>query len=202
MAVTAVFFDVGETLVDEQRYWQLLADRLELQPHVLWAAVGVTIARAEEHTALWEHLGIERPSDDSLPTYERGDLYPDALPCLDELRRRGYFVGIAGNQTAMLEDWARTESLPADVIASSARWGVRKPAPAFFGRVIDACERPAAEIAYVGDRVDNDIVPALEAGLVAVHVRRGPWGCLQSGADRAHIRLDSLAELPEALAHV
>lgn len=202
MAVTAVFFDVGETLVDEQRYWHLLADRLELQPHILWAAVGVTIAQNEEHTALWEHLGIERPNDDSLPAYERGDLYPDALPCLEGLRRRGYFVGIAGNQTATLENWARSESLPADVIASSARWGARKPEPAFFDRVIDACERPAAEIAYVGDRVDNDIVPALEAGLVAVHVRRGPWGYLQSGAERAHIQLDSLVELPEALAHV
>ena len=40
----------------------------------------------------------------------------------------------------------------------------------------------------------------LAAGLVAIHVRRGPWGYLQQGAEQAHIRLDSLAELPEALA--
>jgi len=202
VAVRAVFFDVGETLVDEQRYWRLLAERLELEPHVLWAALGVTIARGEEHTALWDHLGIERPSDEGLPIYERGDLYLDALPCLQELRRRGYFVGIAGNQTSTLESWARSESLPADVIASSARWGVRKPDPVFFERVVVASGRPAGEVAYVGDRIDNDVVPALEAGLVAVHVRRGPWGYLQPGAERAHIRLDSLAALPQALANV
>ena len=61
MAVTAVFFDVGETLVDEERYWRGLAEVIGIGPQVLWAALGVTIARGEEHTALWEHLGIERP---------------------------------------------------------------------------------------------------------------------------------------------
>jgi FMN phosphatase YigB (HAD superfamily) len=60
----------------------------------------------------------------------------------------------------------------------------------------------AAEIAYVCDRVDNDVAPAATAGMVAVFLRRGPWGYLQ--ADRpeaalARIRIDSLADLPEAL---
>jgi HAD superfamily hydrolase (TIGR01549 family) len=199
--VKAVFFDVGETLVDERAYWAELARRVGLGPHVLWAALGVTIERGEEHTALWEHLGLERPSDEGL-LYHRDELFPDALPCLEELRAEGYFVGIAGNQTAALEDWARAESLPADVVASSAGWGVRKPDPAFFRRMVEEAGRPPGEVAYVGDRVDNDVVPALAAGLVAVHVRRGPWGHLQSGAERAHIRLDSLAELPQALAGV
>jgi HAD superfamily hydrolase (TIGR01662 family) len=199
--VKAVFFDVGETLVDERAYWAELARRVGLGPHVLWAALGVTIERGEEHTALWEHLGLERPSDEGL-LYHRDELFPDALPCLEELRAEGYFVGIAGNQTAALEDWARAESLPADVVASSAGWGVRKPDPAFFRRMVEEAGLPPGEVAYVGDRVDNDVVPALAAGLVAVHVRRGPWGHLQSGAERAHIRLDSLAELPQALAGV
>ena len=56
-----------------------------------------------------------------------------------------------------------------------------------------------AELAYVGDRVDNDVVPALAAGLVAVHVRRGPWGRLQS-APPAALAVDSLADLSRALA--
>jgi len=37
---------------------------------------------------------------------------------------------------------------------------------------------------------------------VAVHLRRGPWGHQQRAAAHAHIRLDSLAELPQALAGV
>ena len=56
MALKGVVFDVGETLVDEERWWRRLADREGLQPHVVWAALGVTIARGEEHEALWRHL--------------------------------------------------------------------------------------------------------------------------------------------------
>jgi len=36
------------------------------------------------------------------------------------------------------------------------------------------------EIAYVGDRLDNDIPPALAAGMIAVFVRRGPWGWIDA----------------------
>jgi HAD superfamily hydrolase (TIGR01662 family) len=201
VGLKAVFFDVGETLVDEQAYWAALARRTELDPHVLWAALGITIARGEDHTALWGHLGIERPSDEGL-LYHRDELFPDAIPTLEELRSRGYFVGIAGNQTAALEAWARSERLTADVVATSAGWGVRKPDLAFFERLVSEAGCAAGEVAYVGDRVDNDVVPARAAGLVAVHVRRGPWGHLQRGAEQAHIRLDSLAELPEALVGV
>jgi FMN phosphatase YigB (HAD superfamily) len=56
MALKAVFFDVGETLVDEERWWRVLAERSGLQPHVVWAALGVTIERGEEHNELWRHL--------------------------------------------------------------------------------------------------------------------------------------------------
>jgi FMN phosphatase YigB (HAD superfamily) len=55
-------------------------------------------------------------------------------------------------------------------------------------------------VAYVGDRVDNDVIPAAAAGLVAVHVRRGPWGSLQRTPPAASLAVDHLASLPEALA--
>jgi len=199
--VRAVFFDVGETLVDEQFYWHELAVRLGMPPHVLWAALGVSIERGEEHTRLFSYLGVERPAAWDELTYRREDFYPDALPCLEELRRRGFLVGVAGNQTAALEAWTRGQTLPVDVIGSSAGWGVRKPSRAFFERIVAEAACAPGEVAYVGDRVDNDVIPAAEAGLVAVHVRRGPWGYLQDGAERASLRVDSLAELPAALGH-
>lgn len=200
MALKAVFFDVGETLVDEERYWRQLADAIGIGPHVLWAALGVTIARGEDHTELWQYLGIERPPEWDALAYVRSDLYPDAVACLEELRRAGLFVGIVGNQTSALERWARAEALPADYISSSASWGVRKPAAAFFERVVEIARCTPAEIAYVGDRVDNDVLPAAAAGLVAVHVRRGPWGRLQDAGAHATVQVDTLAELPAALA--
>jgi HAD superfamily hydrolase (TIGR01549 family) len=201
VALRAVVFDVGETLVDEERWWRELAERAGLQPHVVWAGLGMTIARGEEHNALWGHLGIDKPVQwwESI-TYSLDDLYPDALDCLQRARQLGLAVGVVGNQTAAMEAWARDASLPADVISSSASLGVRKPDPEFFVKIVELMGCRAGEVAYVGDRVDNDVLPAAAAGLVAVHVRRGPWGRLQPTPPEATLGIDDLASLPDALA--
>ena len=194
----AVFLDVGETLVNEDRYWREVAAAAGLEPHVVTAALGVTIARGEDHTALWSHLGIDRPGSVGEISYAEDDLYPDAVPCLEALRNLGLRVGLAGNQSEALERWTR-ETLRVSVIGSSVSWGVRKPDPAFFGRMLVEAGCAPEELAYVGDRVDNDVVPALAAGFVAVHVRRGPWGRLQQAPPGALV-VDSLAQLTDALA--
>jgi FMN phosphatase YigB (HAD superfamily) len=199
VALEAVFLDVGETLVDEQRYWREAAALAGLDPHVVLAALGVTIARSEEHTELWSHLGVPKPDALGEIVYERDDLYRDALPCLERLSVLGFRVGLAGNQSQALERWLREEKLPVSVIGSSASWGVRKPARAFFERMVAEAGCDPGELAYVGDRVDNDVSPALNMGLVAVHLRRGPWGRLQPTPPGA-VAIETLAELPDALA--
>jgi FMN phosphatase YigB (HAD superfamily) len=202
MRLRAVFFDVGETLVDERGYWERVGAQAGVESHVLLAALGVTIARGEDHVELWRHLAVARPAVVDDVVYEAFELYPDALACLADVRQLGLFVGIVGNQSTALERWAREQEPPADLIASSASWGVRKPAREFFERMVTEAGARPHEVAYVGDRVDNDVQPALEAGLVAVHVRRGPWGRLQAGGERASLQVDSLAALPRALARL
>jgi FMN phosphatase YigB (HAD superfamily) len=100
-----------------------------------------------------------------------------------------------GNMGSVNEELVRPY---VDFVGSSERWGALKPTAEFFARVIAEVGRPPAEIAYVGDRVDDDVLPAKRAGVFAVHIRRGPCGYLQdpSGADA---RIDSLAELPGVL---
>ena len=119
------------------------------------------------------------------------------MPCLNELRHAGFRLGAAGNMPESFEQLLRGR---VDFTGSSQRWGVDKPDAGFFTRIAEEAGELPERIAYVGDRVDNDVVPARAAGLLAVHVRRGPWGLLQAGAEQAHLRLDSLAELPDALA--
>jgi FMN phosphatase YigB (HAD superfamily) len=97
----------------------------------------------------------------------------------------------------------RSLDTPVSLVASSARWGVEKPVPAFFERI---CAEMAVEpdsVAYVGDRVDNDVFPAKAAGMFAVLVRRGPWGHLHARrpeAATANLRLDDLTLVPRILA--
>ena len=191
MAVEAVCFDVGETLIDETNMWTRVAHAGGLTPFTLMAGLGATIARGEQHTAVWELLGVENPPG----SWTMQDWYPDALPCLERLRVAGYRIYACGNTPASVEQ----ELAPLfDGVASSEGLGVWKPAPEFFDKMAELAGVPAAKIAYVGDRVDNDVEPALRAGMVGVHIRRGPWGYLQGAAP---IQIDSLDELPAVLAN-
>ena len=191
MAVEAVVFDIGETLVDETRHWLDIAEAANVPALTLFGVMGGLIATGRDFTEVWDVLGVAAPAGE----FPMDSWYQDALDCLERLRSAGFRVCACGNTPL------RTERLVepyVDAAASSAGWGVRKPSPEFFARVAELAGAPVERIAYVGDRVDNDIVPALAAGMVAVHIRRGPWGYLHEPPAGA-IRIESLDELPGAL---
>jgi HAD superfamily hydrolase (TIGR01549 family) len=211
MSIRAVCFDVGETLIDETRHWMEWADFLGVPALTLFTAIGVTMERGQSLRRVFE---IFRPDIDPATArklriaqgwiydFTAADLYPDVLPCLTSLRASGYKVLIAGNQPIESEAALIRLNLPADVIASSAGWGISKPDPRFFAKVIEAANEPAESIAYVGDRLDNDVLPSVAAGMKAVFVRRGPWGWMHAEMpqiERAHLRIDSLLDLPDRL---
>jgi HAD superfamily hydrolase (TIGR01662 family) len=197
--VRAVVFDVGETLVDETRLWGAVADAIGLPRLTVFGVVGGVIERGGHHRDAFALLDRDLVG---WPILEARDFYPDALACLERLRAAGYRVGVAANQPATTEAFLRESGVDLDFVTTSSGWGVHKPAPEFFANVVREAGLPADEIAYVGDRVDYDVLPANRAGMVSVFLRRGPWGYLHStwpGAEEARVRIDSLAELPEAL---
>lgn len=196
--IECVVFDVGETLVDETRHWTDLALRAGVTPLTLCAVLGSLIERGESQTQLWDVLGVNRPQTPA--SIETTDLYEDALDCVAAASGAGFSVGIAGNQPAGVEALLRGAGFDADFIASSAAWGVAKPARDFFERLIAQAHVAAAKILYVGDRVDNDVLPAREAGMRTAFMRRGPWGHIHAQwpeADLADLRVDSLDELAQ-----
>ncbi len=211
MSIKAVFFDIGYTLVDETRQWREWADWLGVPYEKFEALQREVIARDEHHLRVFETLkpGFDRAKERAARAaagkpdiYTAADLYPDARPCLSELKRLGYLIGLAGNQPETAEAALHAMNVPADIIASSARWGVEKPSPAFFARIIAEAKCSAAEIAYVGDRLDNDVIPARDAGMKAIFLIRGLWGedhAKRPEAELAHAKLTTLDDLPNIL---
>lgn len=198
--VHAIVFDVGETLVDETRAWTAVADEVGMTRLTLFAALGALIERGQDHRRVWDLLGVKPPINGG--AINAADFYPDAVPCLEAARTAGYVVGLAGNQPAAAEAALRQLGLPVDFVASSARWGVEKPSPAFFARICKEVGMASEQVAYVGDRVDNDVLPAKAAGMFAVFIRRGPWGHLHAHSAEAacaDARIDSLSDLTAAL---
>lgn len=201
-----VCLDVGETLIDETRIWSIWADELGVPRLTFHAALGAVIARGGEHRDVFPIFG----ADDwqlRLPAVEAAyggfrpdDLYPDALRSIDALRA-DHRVAIIANQPAVRADQLRAIGVEADVVAMSETMGVSKPDPAFFAYALELMGDPDPEtVAYVGDRVDNDVRPAAEAGMCAVWIRRGPWGVIQrpDGVAPA-LTVDTLDELVERL---
>ena len=135
-------------------------DAAGVGPHVVWAALGETIERGEEH---WRALGSSRPRAPggrrgSGFVYSLDDLYPGrARRASSALRQPGLLVGLAGNQNAALGGVGARGRAAVDVVTGSASLGVRKPDPAFFGASSSSPAATPAEVAYVGDRVDNDV---------------------------------------------
>ena len=204
MKVQAVVFDVGETLIDETRSWGAWADALNIPRFTLFGVLGSVIAQGKHHREALRMFADEPTLERLRPIYhfDTADLYPDVLPCLNQLKAQKMLVGIAGNQPQKAESLLQQMDWSIDLIASSDTWGVEKPSSAFFERIGLELNLPLEEIAYVGDRLDNDVLPALEAGMVSMFLKRGPWGYWHAQnpeGERAHIRLDSLESLSERL---
>lgn len=83
----------------------------------------------------------------------------------------------------------------------SEELGVAKPDATFYARSLDLLGSPEpADVAYVGDRIDNDVRPAAAAGLRAVWLRRGPWGIIPTVIPaEAVLVVDDLAELVQRI---
>jgi HAD superfamily hydrolase (TIGR01549 family) len=211
--IGAVVFDVGECLVDESREYGTWADWLGVPRHTFSAMFGAVIANGLDYRETFQvfqpgfdlEKARQQRADAGQPEwFGEDDLYPDVRSALGQLRADGLWVGIAGNQTARAGDILRGLDLPADMIATSDDWGVSKPEPGFFRRILEVTPDSAGEILYVGDRLDNDIRPAASLGLRTALIRRGPWGIIQQGDPEAErvptMRIDSLAELPGRIA--
>ncbi|MEU3507709.1 HAD family hydrolase [Streptomyces longwoodensis] len=207
--IRAVIFDVGECLVDETTEYGTWADWLGVPRHTFHAMFGAVIAQGRDYRDTFQefrpgfdlYAEREKRAEAGQPeTFSEADLYPDVRDALAALRADGLWLGIAGNQTVRAGRILRELfSGDVDLIGTSDDWGASKPDPKFFQRVAEVVPAAPGEMLYVGDRVDNDIRPAVAAGMHTALVRRGPWATIQWHTEEAEkvptFRVESLLEL-------
>lgn len=206
-----VVFDVNETIVNSRRQWEEWADWLGIERSLFFAALGSLVQRGRPLNDIFgffdktmcarraEELRQQSGWQDEIL---EDDIYPDVLPALGELRKRGYGIGVAGNQSESAIRRLKELGIPADFFGSSAKWKVEKPAPEFFKKIILETGLPPEQVIYVGDRLDNDVAPAMDLGLLGVFLRRGYWGIVQANGDfsvRPTFTIKTLLDLPSKL---
>jgi putative hydrolase of the HAD superfamily len=157
----------------------------------------------EQATALWDawHLG---------GAYLGREIFPDALPTLVELHRRGFRLGAVTNRShggnRFLDELRETGFLEFfETLAISCDDGWLKPHRALFLRALDDLRIGPVEAVMVGDQLRADVMGAKALGMTAVWKRARGWerqqpATLSDGTpalpDYTIDRIDELLGLP------
>lgn len=195
-----IFFDVGSTLVDEtEAYDHRVRDIIAGTDITFQEFDDMRIALARQgldgNSAAIKHFGLTKTpwhSEDEVP-------YPDAKSTLAALIQMGYKLGIIANQklgtAERLENWGLRQYF--DVIVSSAEIGYAKPDKRIFEKALEMAGCTARESAMVGDRLDNDMIPAKALGMRTVWIKNGlaQYQSEELGKDIADVQIASLSEL-------
>ena len=204
LKVNWVFFDLGSTLVDETA-----ADTRRIKEMISGTDVTEEAYRKKRLEMIREGRNgdlsaIEYFALSKTPWHSEDEIpYPDAVPTLTKLRRRGYKLGLIANQNygteRRLKNWDLHHYF--EVIAASAELGMAKPDQAIFEWALKQADCRPQDAAMVGDRMDNDIAPANRLGIHTVRLKRGlgAYHEPQSDDEVAEYTVSTLAELLDLL---
>ncbi|MDX6514156.1 MAG: hypothetical protein QOE36_3660, partial [Gaiellaceae bacterium] len=114
---------------------------------------------AEEMTAAWSQA-------------HNFELFEDALPVLDELRRLGLKLGLVSNTGRDLDAFVSHHALDVDAALASGAHGRTKPHESIFRAVLSLLAVDPADAAMVGDSPADDIDGARALGMRAILLDR------------------------------
>lgn len=186
-----IFFDLGSTLIDE-------TDCIEFRVSETLKQAG-TPSREDFYRQMEYFASVNMlPYKDTVKKFglekvrwvkELEKLYPESREVLQALHGR-YRLGIIANQSVGTEKRLVQFGIREyfDVIISSEEEGVSKPDKLIFELALQKAGCTATEACMVGDRLDNDIVPAAELGMSTVWVRQGWFG--MGNSDLARFKPD------------
>lgn len=140
---------------EHQQIFQLLLEKIgESNPKIL--AAGIVAYRKEKA----KHV----------------QTYPQVLPTLKELKKRGYKVGIVTDADA-LQGWIRLTELGLenmfDVVVTKDSSGIRKPHALPFQRALEQLKVNPSDTLHVGDWPARDIAGAKALGLKTALAKYG-----------------------------
>ena len=174
MNIKWIFFDVGSTLVDETEAYNHRAREMISGTGITFKEfddIRIALAKLglDGNSAAIKYFGLTKTpwhSEDELP-------YSDIQSTLAALIDKGYKLGIIANQKLgtkeRLDSWGLRQYF--DVIATSAEIGYAKPDKEIFEKAFELAKCTATESMMVGDRLDNDIIPAKSLGMKTVWIK-------------------------------
>lgn len=169
-----LFFDIGSTLVDEseclKERFNIITNENNINKNEFAEKV-LEYAKTNCHAIkpAARFYGAEIPEWNK----DLECLYPDVENILSALSQK-YRLGIIANQSLgtakRLNDYGIGKYF--DIIISSAEEGVEKPNQKIFELALKRANCDPNEAIMIGDRLDNDILPANIMGMTTIWVRQ------------------------------
>lgn len=183
-----VFFDLGDTLVDNTMVWQgMLKDLRKAlgemgRDHSLEELFTLFESASRDNVAnpfsdVQITLGLDEAErqfaeDSACWRYELEEIVHGVPDLLAALKER-YKLGVIANQSPGSETRYRQIRPFFDVFMASSECGERKPNPRFFQLALETAQCLPERAVMVGDRMDNDIRPARLLGMKTIRILKG-----------------------------
>lgn len=201
-----LFFDVGYTLVNEDAVWEERcreqaqtdeAKKLGLSAADIYHEIEIaSISRKPQFRTL-----IDKYSFKEVAPYrtELEKLYKDAQAVIKALSQK-YELGIIANQLDGLKERLEAFDLLQYFKYIISSWDVKimKPDIRIFEYALDKANCTPQEACMIGDRLDNDILPAKALGIKTVWIKQG-FGALQKPLSKSEEPDHSINNLSELL---
>ena len=174
-----IFFDVGNTLYDEKisEYERIVSliekSKCDISPDkfIKQMECGAASYAVSPFTYAREHLGI---TADHPYSSEKEVLFDGVYDVLHSLSGK-YKLGILANQPSSTLERLKRDGIYDffDICLLSETENMFKPDIAFFEYAIKKSGCSPSKIVMVGDRLDNDVMPAKKSGMKTVWIRQG-----------------------------
>ena len=196
-----IFFDIGSTLVDESAVYENRIEEITQSNNIdKNEFVAKVIQRAQTSpkpiVSAAEDYGVNVPAW----RHDLEVLYPDTKELLQRLSQK-YKIGIIANQDFGTEQRLTDFNVRqyTDIIIASAEEGVAKPDLRIFQIALDRANCKPEEAVMVGDRIDNDIIPANKIGMTTVWIKQGfgSYAEPKTVEEQPDYIVNSLAEITE-----
>ena len=204
MLVKWIFFDVGTTLVDEEKAYDHRVFDMIKDTNITFEEFNnkrIELAREglDGNSAAIKYFNLNKThwhSEDEV-------LYEDTIDVLEYLKSKGYKLGIIANQKKRLETRLSEFGILKyfDLVIASEEVLVSKPDKEIFNIALSKINSKPQECIMIGDRLDNDIIPASNLGIKTIWIRQGLaiYQDINLGIKHADYVLSSLKEIKEIL---
>ena len=198
-----LFFDVGSTLVDESKVYERRLEKIAEAAGVPFKVVSDKALEYYLQNKKGDHE-VAKLYNVPLPKWESEYefLYPDSEKVLKSLKEK-YKIGVIANQDFGTADRLNEFGILKyiDLVVASAEEGVSKPDLKIFEIALERSHCSVDRAFMIGDRIDNDIIPAKKLGMNTLWIRQGFGGLwkIQSDDELPNFIADDLTEMEEIL---